>query len=144
MGSVNHEIFHYVIHFKIYILSHFCTEISYHVLCCQSSCYNDFLLAIIFKSVLAKILLQHWKQTIFPWRRIPLLNHYRFWLFNYEIIRNASLLSNRLSYVGDQNGASATVIVTVTLNVLMFLTQLAFNSSASGCEIFICTMGLGV
>jgi len=69
---------------------------------------------------------------IFPQRRIPWNNHYRFWLFKYEIIRHTNLISNRLLYVRDEEGASATVtVIDCNCKCVEFLTQLVISSSAS-------------
>jgi hypothetical protein len=83
------------------------------------------------------------RYLVFPQRRIPWHNHYWFWLFNYEIIRHANLFSNRLSYVREKDGASATVIVSVTQNSWCFSHSWPSIHLRAGCDIFICTQGWG-
>ena len=63
------------------------------VLWYQRPCHNPLLLAVIFKSVTANILLQRWKRWRIPWR-----NHDQCRFFGYWIICHVKLFSDRLKY----------------------------------------------
>ena len=68
------------------------------VLWYQPPCHNPLLLAVVFKSVAANILLQRWKQMIIPRWRISWRNHDNWRFFGYWLIRHANLFSDRSKY----------------------------------------------
>jgi hypothetical protein len=71
--------------------------ISVHVLCCQPLCHNCFHLAIIFKFVAVRLLLQCWKQMITAqWWILMVWSQWKF--FGYKIICHVNLLSDQRLY----------------------------------------------